>query len=97
MSHRKCLFLSFFVFTSLTVSTSLAEQEFVGTVSGRSAGQLAVRLPDGETRHIRVNESTRFFNQGAPVPQRRVLPHTVVRVEPKDGTALAITILEAPK
>lgn len=83
--------------TLVVAAVCQAEEEFLGTVTGRNAGYLSVRLADGDTRRIRVDDSTRFFNEGAPVPQRRVLPHTLVRIAPKDGTALTVTILDAPK
>lgn len=97
MNLWKCLLLTLSVTAWLGAATGRAEEEFVGSVSGRSFGQLSVRLADGETRRVRISESTRFFNEGAPVPQRRLLPHTLVRVAPKDGAALTVTVLEAPR
>ncbi|MBJ6749002.1 hypothetical protein [Geomonas anaerohicana] len=97
MSRSNRLFLLIFVTFLFCASTCLAEEEFVGTVSGRNGAQLSIRLPDGYSRSVRITGQTRFFNQDSPVPQRRILPHTLVRIAPKDGEALTITILEAPR
>lgn len=93
----RCLLLTLLVTVFWGASVCPAEEEFIGTVSGRNGSQLSVRLPDGGSRQVRIDEHTRFFNEDAPVPQRRILPHTLVRVAPRDGTALAIVILEAPR
>lgn len=96
MSRWQGLLLVLFLTVVSAPGTCRAEDEFIGTVTDRSSGHLSVRLPNGDTRRVRISESTRFFNEGNPAPRHRILPHSVVRVAPRDGAALVITILGAP-
>ncbi|MBJ6727435.1 hypothetical protein [Geomesophilobacter sediminis] len=95
---------AYLVAVSLLVSvfgfaaTGFAEEEVVGSIVSMDKSHLTVEKKSGEKRRFGWSrQNTRFFSGSMPVPVRHLVPHTKVRVAPKDGAADAIFILEAPK